>query len=183
MIIDTPRLHLRPVVESDVPNIQRHFAHWDIIQHLLTVVPWPYPDDGAMTFFKTVIEPKQGKDEWFWAINEKERPNDLIGVISLRRDRVENGENCGFWLALPFHGQGYMTEALRGVIGKAFDELGYEEILIACHAGNKASRRTQEKAGLKHIERKERGTAHNNGIAMSDIQMIRKADWLSSRSA
>ena len=46
----TKRLILRPLTMSDAPAIQRHFNNWNIIQHLAQVVPWPYPEDGAVTF-------------------------------------------------------------------------------------------------------------------------------------
>ena len=48
----TDRLTLRPLALSDAPAIQRHFNNWNIIRNLATVVPWPYPDDGAETFIK-----------------------------------------------------------------------------------------------------------------------------------
>ena len=47
-----PILILRPLTLSDAPAIQRHFNNWNIIKTLATVVPWPYPDDGAETFVK-----------------------------------------------------------------------------------------------------------------------------------
>jgi ribosomal-protein-alanine N-acetyltransferase len=47
--IQTQRLILRPLAVSDAPAIQRHFNNWNIIQNLASVVPWPYPDDGAAT--------------------------------------------------------------------------------------------------------------------------------------
>ena len=48
--LQTRRLTLRPLALSDAPAIQRHFNNWNIIQHLASVIPWPYPEDGAETF-------------------------------------------------------------------------------------------------------------------------------------
>jgi RimJ/RimL family protein N-acetyltransferase len=48
--LETERLILRPMALSDAPAIQRHFNNWNIIQNLATVVPWPYPADGAGDF-------------------------------------------------------------------------------------------------------------------------------------
>ncbi len=50
--IQTSRLILRPLALSDAPAIQRHFNNWNIIRNLASVVPWPYPDDGAETFVR-----------------------------------------------------------------------------------------------------------------------------------
>ena len=54
--LQTGRLILRPLALSDAPAIQRHFNNWNIIQNLTSVVPWPYPDDGAETFIKLQLE-------------------------------------------------------------------------------------------------------------------------------
>src|SRR5437879_7213684 len=54
--LHTPRLILRPLALSDAPAIQRHFNNWNIIQHLASVVPWPYPDEGAETFIAQELE-------------------------------------------------------------------------------------------------------------------------------
>ena len=54
--LQTRRLILRPLALADAPAIQRHFNNWNIIQNLASVVPWPYPDDGAETFIKGHLE-------------------------------------------------------------------------------------------------------------------------------
>jgi hypothetical protein len=46
-LLETKRLMLRPLARSDAPAIQRHFDNWNTIRHLSTVVPWPYPANGA----------------------------------------------------------------------------------------------------------------------------------------
>jgi hypothetical protein len=54
--IQVPRLLLRPLALSDAPPILRHFNNWNIIRNLASVVPWPYPDDGAETFVRLQLE-------------------------------------------------------------------------------------------------------------------------------
>src|ERR1700759_5114722 len=38
-----PRLLLRPLQLSDAEQTQLLFPHWEIVKHLNTIVPWPYP--------------------------------------------------------------------------------------------------------------------------------------------
>jgi ribosomal-protein-alanine N-acetyltransferase len=54
--IQTRRLILRPLALSDASAIQRHFNNWNVIKNLTSVVPWPYPEDGAETFIKQQLE-------------------------------------------------------------------------------------------------------------------------------
>jgi len=48
--LQTPRLILRPLEVSDADRIQQIFPHWEIVRHLASVIPWPYPADGALTY-------------------------------------------------------------------------------------------------------------------------------------
>ena len=41
--LQTARLLLRPLALDDVPAIQEHFPRWEIVRHLASRVPWPYP--------------------------------------------------------------------------------------------------------------------------------------------
>lgn len=180
MILETERLHLRPVVETDVPNIQKYFAHWEIIQHMGNIVPWPYPDDGAQTFYDNVIS-KRNKvsDQWSWAITEKNHVGQLIGMIDLGRARSHNNSNIGFWIASHHHGKGYMTEALKRVVSFAFNKQAFEEIVISNACSNPASRRVQEKAGLIHSHVDENYNPPSvAGEKRFDIQKITRDEWL-----
>ena len=55
--LETPRLWLRPVALDDAPQIQAIFPQWEVVQFLASVIPWPYPPDGAATFIQHVLLP------------------------------------------------------------------------------------------------------------------------------
>ncbi len=55
----------------------------------------------------------------------------------------------GYWLAVPFWGKGYATEAARAVIDHAFGELGYDTLLAGARVSNPASRRVLQKCGFQ----------------------------------
>ena len=109
----TARLTLRPLKLEDAPAIQKHFANWNVIQHLAAKVPWPYPADGAETFLREDMLPGMSKgDAHFWAICLTEAPDDLIGVIEFRVVTAVDDQR-GFWLAEPYWGRGLMAEAVE----------------------------------------------------------------------
>lgn len=182
MIIDTPRLHLRPVIESDVPNIQKYFAHWDIVNFIGGDVPWPYPDDGAATYFKKDIAPNQNNRKWFWTITEKERPDYLIGMIELRHITPKEKEHLGYWLALPFHGRGYMSEAVAAVLDYGFTVLDFPVITASSHTGNIGSKRVQEKQGMRFLHLRH-GTPYHDGVAEHNVLVITREDWLARKQS
>jgi ribosomal-protein-alanine N-acetyltransferase len=67
-----------------------------------------------------------------------------IGVISLRRGEWDNR---GYWLGLPWHRQGLMTEAVIAVNDYWFDVLGFPVLRAPKAVANIASRRISEKNG------------------------------------
>ncbi len=181
MIIETKRLILRPTIEKDVENIQKYFPHWEIVQKMGAQIPWPYPEDGAMTFFRDVIEPNQGKNSWYWAINEKDRPDYLIGAITLQTTRInERDGHRGFWLALPYHGKGYMTEAAIAVNDFGFAVWEMPEIMACAAVGNEGSFRVKEKQGMRWI-RREKCIPVKDSTDEHDVFIQTREEWLSAK--
>ena len=98
--LQTARLILRPLAVSDAPAIQRHFNNWNIIQHLASVVPWPYPDDGAETFISRELEKvAAGEEIYNWMLVLRGGDGEAIGNIRFRPRSDNEKGNRGFWLA------------------------------------------------------------------------------------
>lgn len=99
VVLETPRLILRPLTLDDAEQAQQLFPQWEIVRLLAAdSVPWPYPSDGVRAFYEKVVPAVERGDEWYWTIRLKTQPEQIIGAIELCRS-VEN--NRGFWLGLP----------------------------------------------------------------------------------
>jgi len=145
---ETDRLLLRSSKISDIPSYERHFVDYEVISHLSSAVPWPYPKDGVATYLASVLS-KQGNDRWDWGIFLKANPEEMIGSIGLWRPGIP--ENRGFWLGKAFWGRGLMTEAVAPIHDYAFGELGFEKLVLSNALGNRRSRRIKEKTGATFI--------------------------------
>ena len=55
----------------------------------------------------------------------------------------------GYWCRARFAGQGYTTEAVRGIAAFAFDTLGARRVGILCDPRNRPSARVAERAGFR----------------------------------
>ncbi len=178
-VLQTSRLTLRPITRADVPAIQKHFAHWDIIKHLSMDVPWPYPNDGAHTFFENHITPTvQSGAGFFWAITLKGHGDGLIGLIDYRAKENATG-NRGFWLAQEFQGGGIMSEAITAVQDFLFFDCGIESLRAMNAINNPASRRVKEKTGATLIDVVE--CLHHSGESKSELWEITKENWTKFR--
>lgn len=175
-VLETERLILRPVTLDDAPAIQKYFNNWNIIQHLNAGIPWPYPDDGAETFLRNNFLPRmQSGISCVWAITIKTHGDDAVGVIDFGGGRSEQHEDRGFWLAEPFHGHGYMTEAVAATQDYLFFEVGIERFLATNAITNKGSRRVKQKTGAQFL--KTGSVPHHNGVSETEIWEVTREEW------
>jgi ribosomal-protein-alanine N-acetyltransferase len=74
----------------------------------------------------------------------------LIGGATLSNVRrgVAQMATLGYWMGEPYAGQGYMTAALRPLVGFAFGGLGLHRVEAACLPENTASHRLLLKSGF-----------------------------------
>jgi ribosomal-protein-alanine N-acetyltransferase len=172
-MLETRRLLLRPLGLADAEQAQKLFPHWEVVKYLNARVPWPYPEDGVLTHYRDVILPAMERDEeWHWSIRLKNAPEQMIGSISLMKR--ETG-NRGFWLGLPWHGQGLMSEACEPVTDYWFEELKFTVLRVPKAVANTTSRRISEKMGMRVVEQLEGD--YVCGILPSEIWQITVEEW------
>ena len=177
--LTTERLVLRPLTLSDAPAIQRHFGNWEIIRHLSTDVPWPYPDDGALKFIRDVLLPSmEAGTVLAWVLVLREGPDEAFGMLEYRCGS-EDTDNRGFWLSTEHQGRGYMTEAVTAFQDHIFFDLGVAEIHVFNAKGNTASRGIKKKTGAVYV-----GTAeipHHNGNNETEKWVVTREHWAEIR--
>jgi ribosomal-protein-alanine N-acetyltransferase len=175
--LHTKRLLLRPLQLADAEQTQRLFPQWDVVKYLNAAVLWPYPADQAYRVYRDLFLPaiEQG-EEWHWTLRLKEAPEQHIGTISLHRGEEDNR---GYWLGLPWHGRGLMTEAVIAVNDYWFDVLGFKVLRAPKAAANVGSRRISEKTGMRLVATLERD--YVSGRLPSQIWEITAEEWRAKR--
>ncbi|HEX9200952.1 MAG TPA: GNAT family N-acetyltransferase [Acidobacteriaceae bacterium] len=177
--LETQRLILRPLELDDAERTQLLFPHWDIVKHLAARFPWPYPSDGALIYYRDDALPAMSRgDEWHWTLRLKTDPAQHIGCISLFKG--ETG-NRGFWLGLPWHRQGLMTEAVDTVNDFWFNRLSFPEMRVSKAIANTGSRRISEKNGMRIIEIKEND--YISGRLPTEVWAITAEEWRRHRTS
>jgi len=171
--LETQRLLLRPLELSDAGQAQALFPHWEIVRYLSKRVPWPYPPDGAFTFYRDAALPAVARGEqWHWSLRRRREPARLIGSIALMKS---DEKNRGFWLGLPWQGQGLMSEACDAATDYWFDVLKFPVLRVPKAIGNAASRRISEKQGMRVVATEER--EYVSGSLPSEIWEITAEEW------
>jgi RimJ/RimL family protein N-acetyltransferase len=138
VILETERLTLSPVVQSDAPAIYlmmsdpQVMAHWD-------VEPIADPEVVEAFVASQVREVEEGAG-WYWSMRltapEKASGGTFLGVCDLsdvdwRHRRAE----VGFMMGKEAWGQGYAWEAMTSVLAFAASQ-GLKRLTARTHVGN-----------------------------------------------
>jgi len=175
--LETARLILRPLELADAEQCQRIFPHWEIVRYLGKVVPWPYPPDGAYTFYRDIALPAVERGEaWHWTLRLKSNPEQMIGSITLRKGEKKHR---GFWIDLPWQKQGYMSEAADAVTDYWFDVLGMAVMRVPKAISNVGSCRISQKQGMRMVGVEDRD--YVSGRLPSEIWEITAEEWRQRR--
>jgi RimJ/RimL family protein N-acetyltransferase len=176
--LHTEHLLLRPLQLEDAAQAQVLFPQWEVVKHLNARVPWPFPDDGVLAYYRDDALPAiERGEEWHWTLRLRQSPEQLIGSIAL----IRNGRiNRGFWLGLAWQRQGLMTEAVMAVNDYWFDVLGFSVLRAPKAGANVASRRISEKTGMRMIGTEE--SDYVSGRLMTEIWEITAEEWREKRT-
>jgi RimJ/RimL family protein N-acetyltransferase len=144
MFARTDRLLLRPGWTQDAPALYAAVADEAIVRNLASA-PWPYTLADAEAFLATerpaatpsllIFRRTLGAPQLAGAIGFGRRPDDEIEL--------------GYWIARPFWGLGYATEACRAAIAMARDSLRLTRLQAGHFLDNPASGRVLDKLGFR----------------------------------
>lgn len=134
------RLLLRPVWPEDWEGVFAGIADEGVVRNLARA-PWPYSEEDARTFTKSSGDPLFPR-----FLITRASDATVIGCIGI--DSMDEGAiELGYWIARPFWGQGYATEAGSAVI-KIAAALGHTRIVASHFLDNPASGKVLRKLGF-----------------------------------
>jgi ribosomal-protein-alanine N-acetyltransferase len=154
LVIDTPRLRLRPIAEDDVDALWPHATDPQLSRYM----SWsPHADKSeTLAFVRSSIETCARGTDLQWAIEHEGIVAGCIGLNAIVRElrtwRVDRAE-LGYWIAAPLWGKGLMTEAATAATRWAFHTLRLHKVMVACLEENVGSRRVIEKVGFRLVGR------------------------------
>lgn len=142
----TERLILRRLRPEDAAALHRNCSSDPETVRYLERAVSPSPEFTASLVSQWVAA-YETDDFFLWAI---EYEGQIIGTINLHDVRRAEGScGIGFSIGSRWWRHGIMTEAARAILSHAFSSLGMKQVTGWCAAGNIASARVMEKAGMK----------------------------------
>jgi len=137
--IKTRRLVLRALEDSDAAAFALLAGDWDIAR-MTARIPYPYSEELAREWMEQI-----GPEEFVRAVVHK---GALIGAVGYVANSDGSAE-IGYWIGKPWWGQGFATEAARGLVRHCFTTETFKQ-LTCCHfIDNPASERIIHKLGFR----------------------------------
>lgn len=150
MFARTPRLLLRPGWSEDAPALAQAIGHDAVLRNLVRA-PAPYGLADAEAFLAQPHDPGVPR---LLAFSRTLGAPRLIGGCGLHRD-ADGVPELGYWIARPYWGLGFATEAARAVMGIA-RATGLANVRARHFADNPASGNVLRKLGFRLTGRVER---------------------------
>ena len=172
MLADLPTLHtarltLRPFVLHDADTVQMLAGDYTVYRTTANL-PHPYEAGMAERWIVTHAHEFYQTGHVTLAITLA-ATGELIGCVGLINRAQHQQAELGYWIGVPYWGQGYATEAVQAVIQYGFSVMDLHKIKARHLAMNTASGRVMQKAGM-HYEATLRDDVLKDGVYHDVLQ-------------
>ena len=180
MELQTQRLLLRPWQEDDADELYKYAKD-------LQVGPaagWPVHTsvENSREIIRTVLS---AVETYAVVLKQTGKPVGSIGLMIGRQSNIglpDNECEVGYWIGVPYWGQGLIPEAVRELQHRAFEVLGMQKMWAGYFDGNEKSKRVQEKCGFKYMFTKCNVSSQLVGeLRTEHITCLTKMEWLTSK--
>ncbi|MDV2685560.1 GNAT family N-acetyltransferase [Alkalihalophilus lindianensis] len=145
--IETNRLLLRLFNETDAPEVTKLCNNYNLYKNTL-YLPYPYSIEDALSWMKNHLDHFNENKSYEFAITDKVTGK-LLGAIALTNNQRFNHGEMAYWIGQEYWGNGYATEAAKGILQFAFVEKNYNKVFARYFNSNSASGKVIEKICMK----------------------------------
>lgn len=180
MEFTTERLILRPWQESDAESLYEYAKN----PAVGPVAGWPVHTsvDNSREIIRTVLS---AEETYAVCLREDKKAIGSIGLMTGKASNLDIAEDegeIGYWIGVPFWGQGLIPEACRELIRYAFSDLKLKKLWCGYFDGNLKSKRVQEKCGFQyHHTNKNIYWKLMDDIRTEHITCLTREEWSSTK--
>jgi RimJ/RimL family protein N-acetyltransferase len=171
MFARTERLLLRPSWPEDAGELHAAIADEGIVRNLARA-PWPYTAEEAVRF--ATLDHDATYPAFLLMLRTDGAPR-LIGACGIGEHKGE--AELGYWIARPYWGLGFASEAGRAVMNIA-RAVGHRKLVAGHFIDNPASGRVLRKLGFRQTGKAEKRHSNGRGEAMTCALYDRSLDDL-----
>jgi ribosomal-protein-alanine N-acetyltransferase len=169
--LETTRLRLRPFNDADIAELVPLIGAREVAATTLRIAH-PYTEQEARDF----LARSHGDDEVRLAVTQR-HGEQLCGGIGLRLALEHQHAELGYWIGVPYWGQGYATEAARELLRYGFEDLGLHRIFASHFKHNLASGRILVKLGMRYEGCQREHLLKWDQFVDSELYAILRREW------
>ncbi|MGN0431573.1 MAG: GNAT family N-acetyltransferase [Lachnospiraceae bacterium] len=172
----TERLILRPWDEADAESLYEYAKD----PAVGPIAGWPVHTgvDNSLEIIRSVLS---APETYAVCLKEDNRAIGSIGLIPPMQSHTAAADDeveVGYWIGVPFWGNGYIPEAVCEMQRHAFEDLGYKAMWCGYYEGNEKSKRCQEKCGFKYHHTEENKPCTLMGdVRTEHFTYLTKEEW------
>lgn len=171
----------------EIENIELRIPSLEDIPHIFSATRFKGFNDGmaweAPSVDNELIEPyykniKSWEDGIGYSFTIEEKQTKIFfGRISIRKTKIENRWNIGFWTHPNYQNKGIMSKALKAILKFGFETLNADVIEAFYAIWNKGSEKVLKRNGMKFINYVEKGFKKNGMWVEENLVAIEKSEW------
>ena len=175
-ILLTERLILRPWQETDAEALYKYAQD----PRVGPIAGWPVHKsvEDSRQIIRDILS---AEETYAVVLKDTEAPVGSIGLLIGKKSNIEIPENegeIGYWIGVPYWGQGLIPEAVNEIIRHGFEDLGLEKLWCGYFDGNEKSHRVQVKCGFRfHHTEKDKPWPLMDDVRTEHITCMTKSQW------
>jgi len=151
LILETQRLLLKPILESELSTLHAIFIDSYVRKYLCDgkILPLQQVEEMLTESQKNFKEKRFG----LWFVETKSE-KEIIGFVGLWDFFDEKQPQLVYALLPKATKKGYASEAATKILEYCFNELGYQYLLASCDKPNIESQKVAERIGMRKVDEK-----------------------------
>ncbi len=177
VLLETPRLLLRPWEEKDAESLYKYAKD----PAVGPIAGWPPHTsiENSREIIRTILS---APETYAVVLKQTGEPVGSIGLMfgaGTHTAKIASGEaEIGYWIGVPYWGQGLIPEAVRRLLRHGFEELGLQAIWCGYYDGNAQSQRVQEKCGFQYSHTEYGKISPLGDIRTEHFMRLARTEWL-----
>ena len=176
MNMETQRLILRPSTENDAESLYNYAKD----PAIGPIAGWP-PHTSVENSREIIRDILSAPETYAVVLKETNEPIGSVGIMfadGVHSAEMKDGDaEIGYWIGVPYWGQGLIPEAVQRLLKRCFLELDVKRVWCGHYDGNIKSRRVMEKCGFKFHHTEEGKTSPLGDIRTEHFTLLTREDW------
>ncbi len=168
------------ILRSWTENVAESLYNYAKVPAIVPIAGWP-PHTSVENSREIIRDILSAPETYAVVLKETNEPIGSVGIMFAdgvhSADMQDGDAEIGYWIGVPYWGQGLIPEAVQRLLKRCFVELDVKRVWCGHYDGNIKSRRVMEKCGFKYHHTEEGKTSPLGDIRTEHFTLLTREDW------